>query len=507
MRYGIRLFGWLLSTCMAVDVYAAPTAPAASDSSQQIAVTRGAVGLRDGRHLSYTARAGYLPLVNDETREDMAHVYFVAYTADAAAGAQHRPLTFVFPGGPGSAATLSHDGPRSVVVKDGEAKVVDNPDTMLGSTDLVLVDPVGTGYSRVTNPKYTSMFYGIKPDVDSLVEFMRSYIQRFDPVESPVFLSGGSWGSVRSILVADAAINRGIPVQGIMISAEGAILSVVGTDTYYTTLIPGFTLVAHTHHKLAADLQADRAKAIAEAQKWANTVYLPAISQGNHLSDAERRSVAAQMARLTGLGPDVIEAHNLKITQEDFTNELLRDEGKSIGFYDTRITGPAQNGPYDATKDPSLMARGVAYPKLAERYLLNRELGMRSNDYYAGPFGGGWPVKEGYADWMSAKWGMPMDQEPVGVGVEIVLPTFVRIVDKGVRVLIGQGSYDWACPPFGAEYVASRVSAAHKKDVTVVYYESGHGVPEAKFAGDVAVFLGKVLKEPAVPAPRAMVDE
>ena len=103
------------------------------------------------------------------------------------------------------------------------------------------------------------------------------------------------------------------------------------------------------------------------------------------------------------------------------------------------------------------MARGVAYPSLAERHLLNRELGMTSSNYYAGPFGGGWPVRDGVQDWMAIKWGFSLDQEPVGEGIEIVLPAFVRIVDGGVRALIGEGYYDWACPPFGADYVATRV--------------------------------------------------
>jgi pimeloyl-ACP methyl ester carboxylesterase len=445
-------------------------------------------------------------MVTDDTQEVAAHLYFAAFTADRPPGTLPRPITFVFPGGPGAPATLSHDGPRIVVVKDGEAKVTDNPDTFLSFTDLVLVDPVGTGYSRVTKAEYTSKFYGIKQDTDSLVEFVRLYLQRFDPAESPVFLSGGSWGSVRSILVADAAINRGIPIRGIMVSAEGAILSIIGTDPYYATLIPGFTLVAFTHHRLAPDLRGDRNKAIADAQAWASSVYLPALARGNTLPDDERRRIAAQMARLTGLKVEVIESHGLKLSQEEFANELLRDEGKSVGFYDTRITGPAQTGSYDATKDPSLMARGVAYPSLAERYLLNRELGMVSNNYYAGPFGGGWPVKEGLQDWMAVKWGMPMEQEPVGIGVEVVLPTFVRIVEKNVRVLIGQGNYDWACPPYGVDYVASRVSPTHKHDVTVTRYESGHSVPEAQFAADAAAFVSKVLKEPKPPTPKASLD-
>jgi len=509
-RYPVRspvgiLSVLVLTALCATSAYAVPP-PSNSLADSQVSVTHGAVTLRNGHRLNYTAHAGFLPLVTDDTQEVTAHLYFAAFTADLPPGTSPRPITFVFPGGPGAPATLSHYGPRLVVVKDSEAKVTDNPDTLLSFTDLVLVDPVGTGYSRVTKPEYTSKFYGIKQDTDSLVEFVRLYIQRFDPAESPIFLSGGSWGSVRSILVADAALNRGIPIRGIMVSAEGAIFSIAGTDSYYATLIPGFTLVAFTHHRLTSDLQTDRTKAIGESQAWARSVYLPALARGNALPQDERHTIATQMARLTGLKTQVIECHGLKLSQEDFANELLRDEGKSVGFYDTRITGPAQTGSYDATKDPSLLARGVAYPSLAERYLLNRELGMVSSNYYAGPFGGGWPVKEGLQDWMAAKWGMPMDQEPVGIGMEVILPTFVRIVDKNVRALIGQGNYDWACPPFGVDYVASRVSPAHKQDVTVTRYESGHSVPEAQFAADAAAFVSKVLKEPKPEVPQSSVD-
>ena len=94
------------------------------------------------------------------------------------------------------------------------------------------------------------MFYGIKPDTDALVEFVRLYLQRYDPVESPILLSGGSWGSVRSILFAEAAMNRAIPIRGIMVTAEGTILSVIETDSYYAALIPGFTWVPWPHHRL-----------------------------------------------------------------------------------------------------------------------------------------------------------------------------------------------------------------------------------------------------------------
>jgi hypothetical protein len=212
------------------------------------------------------------------------------------------------------------------------------------------------------------------------------------------------------------------------------------------------------------------------------------------------------MARFSGLKPEIIEAHNLRVGLEEFANELLRDEGKSVGFYDTRIAGPAQTGAYDARNDPSLMARGVAYPSLAQRYLLNRDLGMVSDNYYAGPFGGGWPIREGVEDWMAVKWGMSLSQEPVGLGLDVMLPTFLKIVDSGVRVFMGTGYYDWACPPFGADYVASRVPPQHKDRVKVVHYESGHSVPSATVDRDAAAFIANVLREPAPKSPTNMVE-
>jgi carboxypeptidase C (cathepsin A) len=485
----------------------APTARADASTENGVTVTQRTVTLRDGRRLPYTARAGYIPLVNDGTGETTAHIYFVSYSVAPSKDAPPRPLTFVFPGGPGAPATLDRLGPRHVQVKDGKATIVDNADTLLAATDLVFIDPVGTGYSRMTKPEYKSLFYNIKGDRDSLVEVMRIYLQRYDLHESPIFLSGGSYGSIRSVLVADAAMNLGINIRGIMVSAEGMSLSVLGTEIAYANLIPGFTVVAHAHGKLPADLQADRAKAIEEAKAWAADVYLPALMKGNRLTDEQRRAVAVQMARYSGLKPEVIESYNLKVGAEAFTNELLRDEGKSVGFYDTRIAGPAQSGPYDPRNDASLMARAVIYPSLAQRHLLRRELGMVSDTFYAGPFGGGWPFKEGFEDWMGVKWGFSMSQEPVGEGIEIVLPTFVRIVDRGVRAFIGMGIYDWACPPFGVDYVASRVPSSQKDRVRVIHYESGHSVPDAEFGADATAFIADVLKQPAPETARSMVLE
>src|SRR5262249_20191579 len=154
--------------------------------SGDVKTTHHAVTLKDGRRLGYIARAGFLSLVNDATGETTAHVYFVSYTADQKPNDPERPITFIFPGGPGGAASLSKSSPRRVEVKDGKAGIVENPDTLLGATDFVLIDPVGTGYSRMTKPEYTGLFYNIKGDVDSLVEVMRLYLQRYDLAETQI---------------------------------------------------------------------------------------------------------------------------------------------------------------------------------------------------------------------------------------------------------------------------------------------------------------------------------
>ena len=499
--------GGIVAPAIATPAGGAPQDAVHYAREGQVDLSHREITLKGGRRLTYTIRAGWLPLVNEDTEETTAQIYFVAYTADEPPGAQPRPITFGFPGGPGSTETLSPLGPLVLNMRGGHPQVADNPDTLLAATDLVFVDPVGSGYSRMTRPAYAKLFYGMLPDRDALVEFMRIYLKRYDPAESPIFLTGESYGSIRSVLVAQGATERGIPIQGIMISAEGITLGLNGNDLGYAVSLPAFTVAAWVHHLLPPELQADRNRAITAAEAWAEDVYLPALTRGNTLSADERHKVALGMARLTGLRPEFIEASNLRVGREAFSEELLLEQRKSIGLYDDRITGPL-SGAYDPTTDPSLMARGVAYPSLAERMLLNGVLGMKSDRLYAGPFGGGWPVHEGYEDWMASKWHMGMSNETTGIGADIFLPIFVKIVDKGVRVLIGSGYYDVAGMGFfGSDYLAARVPSEDEARVQVVHYESGHMVPGAEFAADSAAFIGRVLDGPLAKPPHPMIGD
>src|SRR5262245_32804263 len=148
---------------------------AESTTEDQIVITKHQVTVAD-RVLKYTARAGRLPILNNETGEVHGQMFFIAYTLDSAAGAKPRPLTFLWNGGPGSSSSLVHllgFGPRRLQ-PDGTA--VDNRGTWLDQTDLVFVDPIGTGYSRPTNAEYGPEFYQTRGDAESVAEFIRVYL-------------------------------------------------------------------------------------------------------------------------------------------------------------------------------------------------------------------------------------------------------------------------------------------------------------------------------------------
>ena len=239
----------------------------------------------NGKKLSYTERAGFIPLRLPETGEVTGEIFFTAYTVDPVAGASPRPITFNWDGGPGGAATLSSSGPRTLA-RDGD-KLVDNPATVLDLSDLVYVDEIGTGYSRMTDVKYRDLFYNTLGDAESVTEFIRIYLKRYDPSSTaPVFITGGSYGSIRAPLVAHIAARRHIIVRGLYMEGIGLDYSYPISDLSYALLIPTFTAAAHAHKKLPPDLQGDFQSALRQSEHWALGEYLSALARGNSLSES-----------------------------------------------------------------------------------------------------------------------------------------------------------------------------------------------------------------------------
>jgi carboxypeptidase C (cathepsin A) len=297
-----------------------------------------------GRTLRYTATAGLLPIRHNETGEPHGNVFFVAYSAGGAQGAR-RPLTFLWNGGPGSNSTLLHlmgFGPKRLGDSRSpaacvECEVHDNEATWLEQSDLVFVDPVGTGFSRPIRAEYGAEFYNTLGDIASIAEFVRVYLTRFDAWDAPIFIAGESYGAWRASGVAEALEQRGTRVAGVMLISGGIHVGPVLDGNLRTALfIPTRAAAAFHHRKLGPDLQKDLPTTLRTIETWALNEYGPALKRLASLSDQDREAIASAVARFTGLDPTLVDRQTLVVGRQQFAEQLLRDRKGVLARFDTR---------------------------------------------------------------------------------------------------------------------------------------------------------------------------
>lgn len=234
-------------------------------------------------------------------------MFFTAYTLDSTAGAKPRPLTFLWNGGPGSSSSLVHllgFGPRRLQ-PDGTA--VDNRGTWLDQTDLVFVDPIGTGYSRPTKAEYGPEFYQTRGDAESVAEFIRVYRNRFEVWDAPLFPVGESYGVIRAAGVADVLQRRGITVNGIVLIGLQLPLGQLSNHQDAALSLPNYTAAAFANKKLEPALQSDLRTTLKQVEEWSQTSYADALSQRDKLEDAQRQTIINQLARFTGVEAKAID--------------------------------------------------------------------------------------------------------------------------------------------------------------------------------------------------------
>jgi carboxypeptidase C (cathepsin A) len=336
----------------------APAGPAAATGAaagDDLVATRHEIKAGD-QALKYTAHAGLLPIRHNETGEVRGKVFFVAYVLDRPPGAPVRPLTFLWNGGPGANATLVHlsgFGPRRITPGGGPAgsldadwKLEDNETTWLDQADLVFVDPVGTGFSRPSKAEYGADFYNTLGDIDSVAEFVRVYLTRFDAWDAPLLVGGESYGVWRAAGVAETLLRRGRKVAGVILISGGVPVGPVVPDEMRTALfVPTRTAAAFHHKKLPPDLQADRQRTLTQAEEWARTAYAPALAMRERLGDAEREDILKQLARFTGLDPSLIDPRTLTVGRQQFADQLLKTEGRVLARFDTHQTANEEKRP------------------------------------------------------------------------------------------------------------------------------------------------------------------
>lgn len=289
-----------------------------------------------GGTLRYETRAGRLPIRHDETGDVRGRVFFTAYVVTPPPG-RTRPITFVWNGGPTVNSLLLHTemfGPRRI---EGAA-FVDNPETLLTHTDLVFYDPVGTGFSRPETQEAAAEFYSVLGDFAATAEFIRAWRARFGAGRQPLFIAGESYGTWRAGGVAELLAGAGIDLAGAMLISGGVPGSGMPDSFSDAMFIPARTAAAFHHRKLAPELMRDRTATLRRAADWARTVYQPALARRDDLSAAEREAIAADLARYTGVSPELIDRTTLVMPNRAYLRALNGDESV-LDTFDMRIVG------------------------------------------------------------------------------------------------------------------------------------------------------------------------
>ena len=453
-----------------------------------------------GKQLAYTVTTGFIPLKNAVSGDIEARIFYMAYTLDNVPAG--RPLMFSFNGGPGSASVWLHLGalgPRRIKMMDDGMlppppyEMEDNQATWLADTDIVFIDPVGTGYSRAAKPELAGKFFGLNGDIESVGEFIRLYLGRNERWMSPLFLVGESYGTTRASGLSNWLFDHGIALNGIVLVSTVMNFQTLrfadNNDLPLVLILPSYTTTAWYHKRLSAQMQAKSVAQVAkEAEDFAMNEYMPAMMRIDHLTATERATLLDTFSMFTGLGKDFIERNNFRVDLGEFNKELLREQRRTTGRLDSRFLGIDRDAAGDnPDADPSINAIRPPYTAAFNSYVRG-ELGYKSDvEYYilGGGITGRWNFGEnnGYAD-TSIQMKDAMAKNPY------------------MKIMIAQGYYDMATPFFAAEYTVSAMNLdpALRKNINFEYYEAGHMMyidvkQLKKLHDDAAAFIASSLKK------------
>jgi carboxypeptidase C (cathepsin A) len=446
---------------------------AKTSSDEEPAVTHHRVRV-DGKDLAYTATAGLMP-IKDNKGEVEARIFYMAYTQDNASGTTARPLMFSFNGGPGSASVWLHLGalgPRRVALPEEPSipappfRLVDNEATWLDRTDLVFIDPVGTGFSRAVKPELNSKFHTLRGDITSVGEFIRMYISRYDRWASPLYLIGESYGTTRAAGLAGYLVDQGIAFNGLVLVSCAldfqGFAATQGNDLGFLNYLPSYAASAWYHKKLPTDLQQVELPAVLrEVEQWTDCEYVSILARGAGLSAGERREATARLSRYTGLDASDIDANNLRISRAHFCKNLLKKERRSIGRFDARYVGIETSAESPGPSfDPSLAGVRAPYTSTFNHYIRS-ELGYKTDvPYYV--------LGEGLGQW---DWQLEMGYPTTSDDLRRALTQ-----NPHMKVLIASGYYDLATPYRAVEHTIDSLGLDPnlRKNITFEHYDAGH---------------------------------
>ncbi len=455
----------------------------------------------DGQTIPYKATAGSI-LIKNEEGQATALIYYWAYTKDNVTNLSDRPISFLYNGGPGSSSVWLHMGaygPRRVVTANAAPtggapyKIVDNQYSLLNKTDLVFIDPVGTGFSHAVGKAKNWDFWGVQSDVASLARFIVNYISQNDRWNSPKFLIGESYGTFRSVALGNyLQAHDNMYLNGIVLMSSvldlGTISFHPGEDLAYILYLPSYAATAW-YHKELNPRPANLPAFINQVEQFAETKYADALLKGAALSQTEKESVAKQMSQYTGLSVDYLMNADLRVTLPQFMAELQRKRGMVTGRLDSRFSGYTYDPLTEmAHYDPQSTSISGAFVAAFHTYITQELKFNPKRPYMVAAHFGGHPWK-----WSSAEhsgYGFP--------GSPNVEPDLKQalITNPHLYVQVENGYYDLATPFFETMYTMNHLGLPAKLQdhIGLKFYDSGHmmyvHVPSlAKLSGNVRAFI------------------
>jgi carboxypeptidase C (cathepsin A) len=453
----------------------------------------------DGNTIRYTATAGLALIYNDD-EEPIGQFGYTAYITEGVDDASKRPIMFAYNGGPGSASIWLHMGvlgPRRIPVVDTEVTgpapfgAVNNEFSILDVADLVMMDPVGTGYARPVGNGTGEDFWGVDPDIDAASQFIARFITDNNRWNSPKFVLGESYGGIRTGGVAHKLLTEyGIGLNGVILVSPfmdaAAARDRFAIDLPHALYLPTLAATAWYHNALD-DRPEDLVAFIEEVEAFSLNEYSPALMKGTSLPASERANLITKLSRYTGLSEEYWDFSNLRVSHFHFTQELLRDQDVTVGRVDSRFKGRSINrvgarmeyDPFNTGVGPSFTAGFMHY--------YTNDLGFRQDRKYSisGGVGEDW-------DWLHT---LPNGQKTLITNTAVDQATTMTLYPH-MKVLVQQGYFDLATPFFVLDYVLSHMDldTEQRARISVEMYEAGHMMyvhpPSlAKFKQDLARFV------------------
>lgn len=425
----------------------------------------------NGQKIAYTATTGMQPVWNED-REAVASLFYTYYKRSGIKDTKNRPLVISFNGGPGSASVWMHiayTGPRILEIDEEGFPVQpygikENPYSILDVADIVYVNPVNTGYSRIIEPegdkkRDREQFFGVNSDISYLAKWINTFVTRNNRWLSPKYLIGESYGTTRvSGLALELQNSQWMYLNGVILVSPTDIGIDRDGPVEVANRLPYFTAAAWYHNALPQELQKkDLEDLLPEAEEYAINEVLPALVKGGFLPEEKRKDIAAGMSKYSGISEKTILQHNLEVPYRYFWKELLRDEnGSTIGRLDSRYLGLDKKEAGESPDYNSELTSWLHSFTPAINYYLQNELKFKTDLTYF-MFG---PVH-------------PWDRSKNNTGENL---RQAMAQNPNLDVLIQSGYFDGATTYFDAKYTMWQLDPSGKMKDRLSFkgYRSGH---------------------------------